>query len=126
MLYLGAVNSDLCRLDNLQSCIEWTCSITFQPLFQCRRAAIMGLVCCLLAGEGRQNLPTYLCGTSIHRRSHRLYPWDLAELLRFVNPCNFKTLDRFKWSWLATDTDIWNGLPADMIYGEKFLAGVLY
>jgi len=32
-----------------------------------------------------------------------------------VNLCNFKTLDRFKRSWLATATDIWNGLPADMI-----------
>ena len=28
-------------------------------------------------------------------------------------------LDRFKCSWLATATDIWNGLPADMILREE-------
>jgi len=78
----------------------------------------MGLVCRLLAGEGQGNLYTYcpqLCGTPTHRRSHRLHSWDPAEHLRFVNLCNFKTLDRFKHSWLATATDNWNGLPADMI-----------
>ena len=32
-----------------------------------------------------------------------------------VNPCNFRTLDRFKCNWLATATDNWNGLPADLI-----------
>ena len=47
----GAANIRLCRLDSLQSRIEQTCSVTFQPLFQCRHAAIMGLVCRLLAGE---------------------------------------------------------------------------
>ena len=31
----------------------------------------------------------------------------------FGNPCNFRTLGRFKCSLLATD--IWNGLPADEI-----------
>jgi len=56
-----------------------------------------------------------LCGTSTHFRSHRLHSWDPAKHLRFVNLCNFKTLDRFKRSWLATAADIWNGLPADMI-----------
>ena len=40
---------------------------------------------------------------------------DPAEHLRFVNPCSFRTLDRFKHSWLATAADIWNGLPADLI-----------
>ena len=35
----------------------------------------------------------------------------------FVNPCNFRILDRFKCmcSWLSTAVDIWNGLPADLI-----------
>ena len=78
----------------------------------------MGLVCHLLAGEGRGTLQTYcprFYGNQTLRRSHRLYSWDLAEHLRFVNPCNFRTLDRFKRSWLATATDIWNGLPAEMI-----------
>ena len=67
----------------------------------------MGLVCRLLAGEGRGNLQTYcpqLRDTRICRRSHRLHSWDPADHLRFVNPCNFKTLDRFKCSWLVTAT----------------------
>ena len=38
--------------------------------------------------------------------------------------CNFKTLDRFKLSWLATAADIWNGLPANLIL--QGLAGILY
>ena len=50
-----------------------------------------------------------------HRRSHHLHFWNPAEHLRLVNPCNFRTLDRFKRSWLATATDIWNGLPADIV-----------
>ena len=49
------------------------------------------------------------------RRSHRLYFWDPAEHLCFVNPCNFRTSYRFKRSWLATTADIWNGLPVDLI-----------
>ena len=122
ILYSGAANTHLCRLDNLQSRIEWTCSVTFQPLLQRRHAAIMGLVCHLLAGEGRGNLSTYclqLCGAPILLRSHRLHSYDPAEHLHFVNLCNCKTLDRFKRGWLATATDIWNGLPADMIlWGE--------
>ena len=78
----------------------------------------MGLVCHLLAGEGPTTLQTYcpwFCDNQIHRRSHCLPAWEPAEHLRFVNPCNFRTLDRFKRSWLATAADIWNGLPADMI-----------
>ena len=78
----------------------------------------MGLVCRPLAEEGCGNLQTYcphFCGNQTLRRSHRVYSWDSAEHLRFVNPCNFRTLDRFKHSWLATAVDIWNGLPADLI-----------
>ena len=118
ILYLGAANAHLCRLDNLQSCIERTCSVTFQPLLQRRHAAIMGLACRLLAGEGQGNLSTYcpqLCGTPLLRTSCRLHSCDPAEHLLFVNCCNFKTLDKFKCSLLATATDIWNSLPADMI-----------
>ena len=38
--------------------------------------------------------------------------------------CNFKTLDRFKLSWLCTAADIWNGLPVNLIL--QGLAGILY
>ena len=78
--------------------------------------------CHLLAGEGRGNLQTYcpqFCGNQTHRRSHHLCSLDPDEYLYFANPCNFKTLDRFKHSWLATAADIWNGLPADVILQEK-------
>ena len=59
----------------------------------------------LLAGKGHGNLQTYcpqFYGNHTLRWSHRLYSWDPAENLRFVNPCNFRTLDRFKRSLLAT------------------------
>jgi len=78
----------------------------------------MGLVCHLLAGEGQGNLPTYcpqLCENPINHRSHQLTFWHPAEHLHFVYICDFKTLDRFKCSWLTSTTDIWNGLPVDMI-----------
>ena len=118
ILYSGAANTHLRRLDDLQSRIERTCSFVFQPRSHRRNAAIMGLICRLLAGEGRGTLQIYcpqFCDNQIHRRSHRLHSWDPAEHLRFVNPCNFRTLDRFKRSWLVTAADIWNGLPADVI-----------
>ena len=118
ILYSGAANTHLRHLDDLQSRIEWSCSFVFQPLSHHWNAAIMGLVCWLLTGEGRGNLQTYypqFCGNQTLRRSHRLYSWDPAEYLRFFNPCNFRILDRFKHRWLATAVDIWNGLPADVI-----------
>ena len=40
----------------------------------------------------------------------------LSNYVLFIpNPYNFRTLDRFKRSWLATAADIWNGLPAHLI-----------
>ena len=122
ILYSGAANIHLRRLVNLQSHIERSCSFVFQSLSHRRNAAIMGLVCRLLAGEGRGKLQTYcpqFYGNQTLCRSHCLYSWDPAEHLRFVNPCNFRTLDRFKCSWLATAADIWNGLPADLILQGK-------
>ena len=71
ILYSGAANADL------QSCIERTYSSVFQPLFQCPYAAIMGLVCRLLDGEGHGNLPAYcpqLLDNQPHCRSHHLHP----------------------------------------------------
>ena len=57
----------------------------------------------------------YVCVLKLQGLTKRKCSWDPAEHLRFVNPCNFRTLDRFKRSWLATAADIWNGLPADLI-----------
>ena len=88
----------------------------------------MGLVCHLLAGESRENLPTYcpqFCGNQTHHWSHRLHSWDPAGHLRFINPCDFKTLDRFKCSWLATAPAIWNRLPAEILLRERLMAGTL-
>ena len=78
----------------------------------------MGLVCHLLAEEGRGILQTdcpQFHGNQTLCISHRLYSWDPAEHLHFVHPCNFRTLDRLKHSWLAIAADIRNGLPADVI-----------
>ena len=41
------------------------------------------------------------------------------QSLHFVNPCNFRTLDRFKHSWLATAAEIWNELLADLSLQEE-------
>ena len=61
------------------------------------------------------------CGNQAHHRSHHFHSWDPAEHKHFVNLCNFRTLDRFKHSWLAAAAGIWNGLPADVILqGEAF------
>ena len=90
--------------------------ICFQPLSYCQIPVIMGLVCHLLAGEGCGNLHIYctpFCGNQTLLIYHCLYPWDPTEHLRLVNLCDFRTLDTFKCSWLATDADIWNGLSAD-------------
>ena len=56
ILYAGAASTHLQRLDRLQSRIEQTCSSHFQSLLHRRNASIIGLVCRLLAGEGRGNL----------------------------------------------------------------------
>ena len=40
---------------------------------------------------------------------------DPAEHLCLANTCDFRTLERFKRSWLATAADIRNDLPGDMI-----------
>ena len=116
ILYSGATATHLRHLNNLQSRIEQTCSSVFQPLLSCWNAAIVGLVCRLLAGEGRGNLQTYcpqFCDINqLPHRSHRLHFWDPAEHLRFVNPCNFK---KFRRSWLVSAVTIWNDLPADVI-----------
>ena len=84
----------------------------------------MGLVCFLLAGEGHGNLLTYcpqFCGNHTHRWSHRLHSWDPVGHLRFINPCNFKTQDRLKRSWLVIAPAIWNRLPTGIIlWGEAY------
>ena len=86
----------------------------------------MGLVCCLLAGESCGNLQTYcpqFHDTQICRRSHHLYSWDPADHLRFVNPCNFKTLDRVGWlQLLVSGIDF----QATCYYRERLMAGALY
>ena len=90
----------------------------------------MGLVWHLLAGEGRGNLQTYcpqFCDVNqLSRKSHQLHSWDPAEHLRFINPCNFKTLDRFRRSWLTLAVTTWNDLPADVILQGETLGGILY
>ena len=50
-------------------------------------------------------------------------PWIqlIIYVLLIKDPYNFKTLDRFKCSWLVTATDIWNGLPGGMLLqGETY------
>ena len=69
-------------------------------------------------GRGCGNLQTYclqFCGNQTLCWSHRLYSWDPAEHLHFVNLCNFGTMDIFKCTCLATAAGVWNELLADLI-----------
>ena len=70
VLLTGAAFSHLQRLDQLQIRIQKTCCSTFQSLSYCCSAAVVGLVCCLLDGEGRVNLQDY-CPQFSHNNSRR-------------------------------------------------------
>ena len=102
ILYAGAASTHLQRLDCLQSRIEQTCSSHFQSLLHHRNASIIGLVCRLLAGEGQGDLqnpfnycPLFRGVENTRHQSTRLYAWDPAAHLRFTDPTDFRTLDRF-------------------------------
>ena len=117
-MYTGAASGHLQRLDHLQIRIQQTCCSTFQSLSHRRDAAIIGLICRLLNGEGRGNLPDYcpqFCHVDSRRQSNRLHTWDSAAHLHFIDPCNFKTLDRFRRSWQVAAVQLWNSLPPDLL-----------
>ena len=59
VLYSGTAPSHLHRLDTLQTRVEHMSDSKFTSLGDCRNAAIMGLVCRLLAGKGRGNLSIF-------------------------------------------------------------------
>ena len=98
--------------------------IYFQTLFSLLRDRHCGVGLSSFSWGGLWELLTccpQFCGNQTHRRSHCLHSWDPAGHLCFINPCNFKTLDRFKHSWLATAPAIWNKLPTDIIlWGEAY------
>ena len=52
---------------------------------------------------------------------------QLNIYITFVNPCNFKTLDRFKRSWLVIQQLI-SGMDCQLTcyYRERFMASALY
>ena len=53
ILYSGAAQSHLARLDSFQARVEnIMCRVSFPPLIVRRNASILGLTCRLLAGEG--------------------------------------------------------------------------
>ena len=124
----GAAPSHLRHLDNLQTRIERTCcstfeyllhhrhATTFEYLLHRRHATIIGFICCLLAGERQGNLQNFCLmfrgAADICHRSSRLHSWDPADYLRFIDPCNFWTLDRFRSSWQVSAVHLWNSLPA--------------
>ena len=49
------------------------------------------------------------------RLSNRLHSFDPASHLRFINICNFRTLDHFRRSWQATVVPLWDSVPADLL-----------
>ena len=103
-------------------------SSTFPSLYNRRSAAILGLVCRLLAGEGRDNLSTFYPKfvTTITRRSQILHNYDPVNHLRFKNSCDFRTLDRFLRSWQVTAVTLWDQLPTDLLLRGKWDGGEQY
>ena len=54
------------------------------------------------------------------RRSLRLHNYDPASHLRFQNPYDFQSLDRFIRSWQVMAMLLWNCLPTDLLLrGER-------
>ena len=109
------------RLDSFQARVENMCGITFPPLTNRRNASILGLTCCLLAGEGRGNLQTFCpkFRSPSFRTSDRLHNYDPASHLRLQNPCDFRTLDRFHRSWQAAIVTLWDSIPASILIQGK-------
>ena len=117
ILYSGAALSHLNHLDSFQSRIEHMCEFLFPSLTDRRNASILGFTCGLLDGEGRGNLQSF-CPTfkkSPTRLSNRLHSFDPASHLRFMNICNFRTLDHFRRSWRAAVVPLWDLVPADLL-----------
>ena len=69
--------------------------------------------------EGRGNLhyfyPLFRETDDTHCRSSRLHAGILQKNLRFIDPCNFQSLDRFRYSWQVLAVYLWNSLPADIL-----------
>ena len=112
ILYYGAAPSHVRRLDNLQTRIEHTCCSTFESLLHCHHAAIIGSVCCLLARERRAQcfaeVLTSVAGLAV------FIPGTL-QTMHFIDPCNFRTLDRCRCSWQVSALHLLNSLPADIL-----------
>ena len=85
ILYSGAAQSHLARLDSFQACVENMCRVSFPPSIVRRNVSILGLTCRLLAGEGRGNLLTFCpkFKSSSSRTSNRLHSYDPASHHRF-------------------------------------------
>ena len=77
IVYSRAANTHLHCLDDLHSQIERSCLLfVFQPLSHHQNAAIMELICRLLAGKGHGSLQIYcsqFCSNQILCQSHGLY-----------------------------------------------------
>ena len=97
------------------------CGFTFPSLTNHWNASILGLTCHLLAGEGCGNLQSFCPKFKSPIRSpQRLHGFDPAGHLRFLNPCNFRTLDHFHRSWQAVVINLWESIPSSiLLQGNK-------
>ena len=100
--------------------LEWsTPAAHTQSLLHRCNASIIGLVCRLLAGEGRGNLqnycPLFRDVDNTHHQSTHLHAWDPTLHLRFIDPTDFRTLDRFRHSWQVVAVHLWNNLLPDLL-----------
>jgi len=77
LLYYGAANTHLCRLNSLQHHSEGICSTTFSSLSSRLQEAAFGMICKLLDGEGRGTYSPFV---------HTLPPTTLENLLVCLHP----------------------------------------
>ena len=119
LLYWGAAESHLARLDRVQLQAQRLFSEIPLPTLESRRvAAAVGLTCRLLSGSVSSPLlsltPVLMSSTgSLLRRSARLIV--SGHLHRFLDQCTYRSLEMFKRSYRGRISNIWNSLQSDLL-----------
>ena len=119
LLYWGATESHLARLDRIQLQAQRLFSeIPLPTLESCRVAAAVGLTCRLLSGSVSSPLlfltPVLMSSIgSLLRRSACLTV--LSHPHWFFDQCTYRSLEVFKRSYRGRISNIWNSLQSDLL-----------
>ena len=119
LLYWGAAESHLVRLDRVQLQAQRLFSEIPLPTLESRRvAAAVGLTCRLLSGNVSSPLlsltPVLMSSTgSPPRRSARLTVSNHPH--QFLDQCIYCSLEVFKRSYRGRISNIWNSLQSDLL-----------